>query len=63
MTVVLIAIIAVAVLVLVGAAASIHILKQYERAVKFRLGRVGDARTCLFVGRGCSAVDDERAAR
>src|SRR5581483_10163638 len=42
MTVVLVVIGVVAIVVLVVAAASIHILKQYERAVKFRLGRVGD---------------------
>ena len=42
MTVVLVVIAVVAVVALVVAAASIHILKQYERAVKFRLGRVGD---------------------
>ena len=43
MTVVLVVIAVVAVVALVVAAASIHILKQYERAVKFRLGRVGDS--------------------
>ena len=43
MTVVLIVIAVIAAVALVVAAASIHILKQYERAVKFRLGRVGDS--------------------
>jgi len=33
----------VVIALLLAAAASIHILKQYERAVKFRLGRVGDS--------------------
>src|SRR5579883_417449 len=42
MTVVLVVIVVIAVVVLAAAASSIHILKQYERAVKFRLGRVGD---------------------
>ena len=42
MTVVWIAIVVVVIVALVIAAASIHVLKQYERAVKFRLGRVGD---------------------
>jgi regulator of protease activity HflC (stomatin/prohibitin superfamily) len=36
------AVIVVLVVLLVIAAASVHILKQYERAVKFRLGRVGE---------------------
>jgi regulator of protease activity HflC (stomatin/prohibitin superfamily) len=40
MIVVWVAIVVVVILLLV-AGASIHILKQYERAVKFRLGRVG----------------------
>jgi regulator of protease activity HflC (stomatin/prohibitin superfamily) len=43
MTVVLVVIAVIALVALVVAAASIHILKQYERAVKFRLGRVGDS--------------------
>ena len=42
MTGVTIVIIVVVLIVLAFAAASVHILKQYERAVKFRLGRVGD---------------------
>jgi len=37
-----IALAAVALVVLIVLAASVHILKQYERAVKFRLGRVGE---------------------
>ena len=42
MTGVLIAAIVVVLIVLAFAAASVHILKQYERAVKFHLGRVGE---------------------
>jgi regulator of protease activity HflC (stomatin/prohibitin superfamily) len=42
MTVVLVAIVVVVLVALVIAAFSVHILKQYERAVKFHLGRVGD---------------------
>jgi regulator of protease activity HflC (stomatin/prohibitin superfamily) len=40
--VVLDVIIVVAVVAVLFAAASVRILKQYEQAVKFRLGRVGD---------------------
>src|SRR3978361_1867615 len=35
-------VVAIGVLVLVGAAASVRVLKQYERGVQFRLGRVKD---------------------
>lgn len=43
MTVVwVVVVVVIAIVALVVAAASIHVLKQYERAVKFRLGRVGD---------------------
>src|SRR5690242_11591773 len=42
MTVVLVPVVVLVALALVVAAASVHILKQYERAVKFRLGRVGE---------------------
>jgi regulator of protease activity HflC (stomatin/prohibitin superfamily) len=35
-------VIALVVVVLIGAALSVRILKQYERAVIFRLGRVRD---------------------
>ena len=42
MTVLLVAIVVVVLVALVFAAFSVHILKQYERAVKFHLGRVGD---------------------
>jgi regulator of protease activity HflC (stomatin/prohibitin superfamily) len=42
MSVVLTVAIAVAVVALILAFASVRIIKQYERAVKFRLGRVGD---------------------
>ena len=35
-------VVAIAVIALVGAALSIRILKQYERGVQFRLGRVKD---------------------
>ena len=37
-----VAVVVVVVVLLGFAASSVHILKQYERAVKFRLGRVGD---------------------
>jgi regulator of protease activity HflC (stomatin/prohibitin superfamily) len=39
---VVVAIVVITLLALVFAAFSVHILKQYERAVKFHLGRVGD---------------------
>jgi len=42
MAVLLMAVAVVVLLALVFAAFSVHILKQYERAVKFHLGRVGD---------------------
>jgi regulator of protease activity HflC (stomatin/prohibitin superfamily) len=42
MSVVLTVAVAAAVVALILAAASVRIIKQYERAVKFRLGRVGD---------------------
>jgi regulator of protease activity HflC (stomatin/prohibitin superfamily) len=41
MTVVLVVTAVVAFVALIVAASSIHILKQYERAVRFRPGRVG----------------------
>jgi regulator of protease activity HflC (stomatin/prohibitin superfamily) len=42
MAILVVALVVIVLLALLLAAASIHVLKQYERAVKFRLGRVGD---------------------
>jgi regulator of protease activity HflC (stomatin/prohibitin superfamily) len=42
MNVAVVAVVLAAVVVALVVAASVHVVKQYERAVKFRLGRVGD---------------------